>query len=365
MTAAALPPPTYDLLAGLQVLDLTRNLPGPYLTQMLADLGAVVTKIEPPAGDEARLLPALFAGVNRGKAGLRLDLRQAADRERLLQRVAGADAVVEGFRPGVLSDMGLGWNVLRAANPRLVLCSISGYGQQGPWCGRAGHDLNFMAMSGALDQMRSADGDIALGNIQWGDLCGGTLGAGFGLLAALWSAQRSGRGRHVDVSMAHGVFAQLVMPLATGQMGMADGTAPRRPGPGQDLLNGALPCYALYRTADGRHLAVGALEHRFWQRFCQAVGEPAWADLHWHRGLPPDSPASNALRAQVAALVARHPLAHWVQVFDAVDACVTPVLTLDEALAHPLFATRPAVVEIAGAGGPAVQGMALPLRFQD
>lgn len=354
---------TPPLLAGLKVIDLTRNLPGPYATRWLADMGAQVTKVEPPAGDEARMLPPLFAGVNRGKAELRLDFRQEADKRKLLDLVAEADVLVEGFRPGVLADMGLGWPVLQACNAKLVLCSITGYGQDSPWAHRAGHDLNFMAMSGALDQMRTADGDIPMSNVQWGDLAGGTLTALVGLLAALLDAQRNGRGRHVDVSMTHGVFAQLVTPLATGQLWKPQ--LGHRPGPREDMLNGALPCYALYRTADERFLAVGALEHRFWLRFCEAVGRREWADLHWHRGLLPHSHASKALRVEVATLLAGRPLAHWADLFETVDACVTPVLTMDEAIGHPLFVQRASLREVDSGTGQRVQALELPVRFLD
>lgn len=325
------------LLAGLRILDLTRNLPGPFATHMLADLGASVIKVEPPEGDPARALPPLFDALMPGKTSRRIDFRSEADLAQLREWVAEADVVVEGFRPGVMDSMGLGFDALRARQSRLVMCSITGYGQDGAWADRAGHDLNYMAMSGALDQMRAPDGQFVMSNIQWGDLAGGSSMAVIAMLAGVWSAHRTGTACHVDISMTHGLMAHQIMPLATGAM--MQPLLGRPPGSREDMLNGALPCYSLYTTADGRGLAVGSLEHKFWKLVCQTLGQPQWADRHWQRGLLPNTPDSNALRADVAALIASRPLAHWQALFEGVDACVTPVLTLPEAQAHPLFAS--------------------------
>jgi crotonobetainyl-CoA:carnitine CoA-transferase CaiB-like acyl-CoA transferase len=324
------------LLSGLRVLDLTRNLPGPFATRLLADLGATIVKVEPPEGDPARPLAALFEALNHGKDCRTIDFRSSADLDRLRAWVQEADVLLDSFRPGVLQGLGLDAATLHALNPRLVMVSITGYGQHGPWAQKAGHDLNFMALSGVLDQMRAPTGELALSNVQWGDLAGGSAMACIAVLAAVFEAQKTGQGRHLDVSMAHGLHAQLVMPQATGAM-----LAPllgRRPGAGEDLLNGVLPCYNLYATLDGRHLAVGALEFKFWKAACEVFGRPDWVQRHWQRGQLPGSPDCAALRAEVAQLVASQPLAVWSERFAQADACVTPVLTLDEAQAHPLFA---------------------------
>ena len=328
----AIPP----LLSGLRVLDLTRNLPGPFATRLLADLGATIVKVEPPEGDPARPLAALFEALNHGKECRTIDFRSSADLDRLRAWVQEADVLLDSFRPGVLQGLGLDAATLHALNPRLVMVSITGYGQHGPWAQKAGHDLNFMALSGVLDQMRAPTGELALSNVQWGDLAGGSAMACIAVLAAVFEMQRTGQGRHLDVSMAHGLHAQLVMPKATGAM-----LAPllgRRPGAGEDLLNGVLPCYNLYATQDGRHLAVGALEFKFWKAACEVFGRPDWVQRHWQRGQLPGSADCAALRAEVAQLVASQPLAVWSERFAQADACVTPVLTLDEAQAHPLFA---------------------------
>ena len=324
------------LLSGLRVLDLTRNLPGPFATRLLADLGATIVKVEPPEGDPARPLAALFEALNHGKECRTIDFRSSADLDRLRAWVQEADVLLDSFRPGVLQGLGLDAARLHALNPRLVMVSITGYGQHGPWAQKAGHDLNFMALSGVLDQMRAPTGELALSNVQWGDLAGGSAMACIAVLAAVFEAQKTGQGRHLDVSMVHGLHAQLVMPQATGAM-----LAPllgRRPGAGEDLLNGVLPCYNLYATQDGRHLAVGALEFKFWKAACEVFGRPDWVQRHWQRGQLPGSPDCAALRAEVAQLVASQPLAVWSERFAQADACVTPVLTLEEAQAHPLFA---------------------------
>lgn len=323
------------LLSGLRVLDLTRNLPGPFATRLLADLGATIVKVEPPEGDPARPLAALFEALNHGKECRTIDFRSSADLDRLRTWVQETDVLLDSFRPGVLQGLGLDAATLHALNPRLVMVSITGYGQHGPWAQKAGHDLNFMALSGVLDQMRAPTGELALSNVQWGDLAGGSAMACIAVLAAVFEAQKTGQGRHLDVSMVHGLHAQLVMPRATGAM-----LAPllgRRPGAGEDLLNGVLPCYNLYATQDGRHLAVGALEFKFWKAACEVFERPDWVQRHWQRGQLPGSPDCAALRAEVAQLVASQPLAVWSERFAQADACVTPVLTLEEAQAHPLF----------------------------
>ena len=328
----ALPP----MLSGLRVLDLTRNLPGPFATRLLADLGASIVKVEPPEGDPSRPLAALFEALNHGKESRRIDFRDATALNQLRTWVAESDVMLDSFRPGVLQGMGLDAAALHALHPRLVMVSITGYGQQGPWAQRAGHDINFMALSGVLDQVRAPTGELALSNVQWGDLAGGSAMACIAVLAAVFEAQRTGQGRHLDVSMVHGLHAHLVMPCATATLSQP--LLGRRPGAGEDLLNGALPCYNLYATQDGRHLAVGALEFKFWKVACEVFGRADWVAQHWQRGQLPGSPECAALRGEVAQLVASHTLAYWSERFAQADACVTPVLTLEEAQAHPLFA---------------------------
>jgi crotonobetainyl-CoA:carnitine CoA-transferase CaiB-like acyl-CoA transferase len=330
--------PTGAPLAGVRVLDLTRLLPGPVATMHLADLGADVIKIEDTgAGDYAS--PTVRALVNRNKRGLRLDLKQPAGVQALLQLCRGADVLVEGFRPGVMQRLGLGYEVLSAVNPRLVMCSLSGWGASGPLRDLPGHDLNYTALSGVADQMGG------LSNLPIGDLLGGSMSAVMGVLAALFDAARTGRGRHVDIAIADGVLAHAVLPLAA----LHEHGAVTRPGEG--ALTGALACYGLYDTADGRQIAVGALERKFWDALCARLERPDLAPLH-RRG---DAQTEARVRAALAAIFVAQPLAHWAALFAAVPACVTPVLRLDEALAHPHFRAR----GMAGPEQPAQLGCAV------
>jgi crotonobetainyl-CoA:carnitine CoA-transferase CaiB-like acyl-CoA transferase len=342
-------------LAGLTILDLTRLLPGPAATMHLADFGAEVIKVEdlgdgdylrgfPPFARDAngRSINPTYIALNRGKRSLRLNLKSAQGREALLRLAERADALVESFRPGTLDKLGLGWNVLHARAPRLVLCSISGYGQQGPLRLAAGHDLNYIALAGVLDQIRSAQ-QPAIPNFQLGDVHGGTLTALAALLIALLAAQRTGRGRQVDVAMTDALLAHHVFPHGD----LDSGTTPTA---GATLLTGGVACYQVYFCADGRHLAVGALELKFWRNFCAAVGLDALTDVHWSTDAAqaPGSAGARATTAQVAAHLATQPHAHWLAQLAGADACAAPVLTPAEALAQPQVAARQLVHRVAG-----------------
>lgn len=334
-------------LAGLRVLDLTRLLPGPMATLHLADLGAEVIKIEDTAaGDYARTMgpgaaesnavgkdSPLFRAVNRNKKSLRLDLKQAAGAEVLLRLAAGADMLFESFRPGVADRLGIGYAALREINPRLVYCAITGYGQTGPLAQRAGHDLNYLALSGVLDQIGTAGGAPAIPNLQIGDLLGGSLTALVGALAAVIAAKSTGEGSYVDIAMTDAVLAHSIFPLLALQ---TEGLKPR----GEDLLTGGVPCYGVYRTADARYLAVAALEPKFWQVFCTVIGRPDFVPS----GLATGNEGQR-IRNELAALIAAQPLTYWQELFAGVDCCVTPVLRLDESLMQPQIQARQMVTK--------------------
>ena len=351
-----------DCLQGLRVVDLTRNLPGPFATRLLADLGADVLKIEPKQGDPARVFGELFVALNHGKKTEKHDFHDPKAIEAIKAHLKEADVMLDSFRPGVLAEMGLDAKTLHAINPKLVMVSITGYGIAGSyakegiyledadstggsevnhdWANKAGHDINFMAMSGVLDQLKTAQGEQAMPNIQFADLAGGSDTAVIALLAAVFAAQRTGRGRHVAVSMTHSLYNHMVMPKVTGKLinslsgnGLNDTLLPQH-----DFLGGALPCYRLYQTADQRYMAVGALELKFWQGLCQVLELPALKEIHWQLGIMPNRPESEAATNTIAEKFASQTLEHWQRVFAATDVCVTPVLSLHEAKAHPLFA---------------------------
>ena len=331
-----------NCLDGLRVVDLTRNLPGPFATRLLADLGAEIIKIEPKNGDPARALGDLFAALNHGKTIEKVDFRDPQGIDVIKAHLKGADVMIDSFRPEVLEGMGLDAKILHALNPKLVMVSITGYGMADSddithnWADKAGHDINFMAMSGVLDQLKTAAGEQAMPNIQFADLAGGSDTAVIALLAGVFSAQRTGIGRHIAVSMTHSLYNHMIMPKATGAL--VKSFSGQNPPPQHDFLGGLLPCYRLYKTADDRYMAVGSLELKFWQGLCEVLELPELKTKHWQMGVMPNTKDSQEAAQVVADTFASHDLAHWQQIFETADVCVTPVLTLEEARAHPLFA---------------------------
>jgi alpha-methylacyl-CoA racemase len=344
-------------LSGIRILDLTRLLPGPAATMHLADLGADVVKIEDPlAGDYARSMGPMHAGtswlfqlVNRNKRSLRLDLKQTDGVEVFMRLARDADVVVESFRPGTVARLGIGYEAVQAANPRIVYCAVTGYGQSGPYRDRAGHDINYVGYAGVLDQIGPAGAAPVVPNFPLADLLGGALTATVAILAALLDARASGRGRYVDVAMSEAVLAHAYFPLLGV---LVRGQAPER---GNDLFSGGVPCYGVYPTRDQRFMAVGALEEKFWDLLCDTLARP---DLKPFR-LATDSAGAYA-RAELARVFRSRPQAEWSAVFDGVDCCVTPVLTLQESLENEHFKARGVVVE---AGG--VKQFASPFRMSD
>lgn len=345
-------------LEGIRVLDLTRLLPGPVCTLHLADFGADVIKIEDTgAGDYARTLGAasgqtapVFSAINRNKRALRLDLKKTEGVAVFLRLARDADVVVESFRPGVVDRLGIGYAACKAVNPRIVYCAISGYGQTGPYRELAGHDVNYCGYAGFIDQVGPSGGDPVIPNLQVADLLGGAVVPAMGILAALLDAQRSGEGRYLDVAMTEGVLAHNLQALAAvATVGKAH---PR----GEDFLSGREPCYSVYRTADGRHMAVGALEKKFWDRVCEVLERPDLKASHWEvRGIAPD-----VAKRDVAAIFAAHPQDYWIARFATEDCCVTPVLPLEQCLDDPQHRAREMVVREGGA-----LQFAPPLKMSD
>lgn len=327
-------------LAGVRVLDLTQLLPGPMCTLHLADLGAEVIKIEPPEqGDPVRggkdKFSTMFLMLNRNKRSLAVDLRSEEGLALVKKLVVTADVLVEGFRPGVTERLGIGYEAMSALNPKLVFCAITGYGQQGPLSQVAGHDINYQSLTGVLEQTGKAGGAPAQGNFPVADLAGGSMSAATGILAALFSASRTGRGRFVDIAMADCLMSLNILATTAWQQSGKQ-QIPR----GEDFLSGGLACYSIYQTRDDRHLAVGAVEMKFWVNFCDAIGRP---DLHKQGHL--SGKAGYLAKEQVAQVIIEHDLAHWTKLFAEVDACTTPVLRIDEALATPHVNARQLVIE--------------------
>jgi len=350
-------------LQGIRVLDLTRLLPGGFCSLLLSDFGADVIKVEDTgAGDYIRAWPpyydgvdesaksALFLSLNRGKRSLRLDLKNPEGRAAFLRAVAGADVVLESFRPGVLDRLGVGYEAMRAANPGIVYCAITGYGQDGPNRDRSGHDMNYLGLIGLLGLTGDAGGPPVQAAGQIADIGGGALMAAFGILAALRERERSGEGQVVDVSMADGALSWLAMVAARY---FADGVTPRR---GDLELAGAIACYRPYRCADG-WVTLGALEPKFWQAWCRGVGRKDLVEQQFA------APGSDAHR-EVEEIFAGRSREEWRAFASEHDCCLEPVLDLDEALDSELVRAREMVVELdqPGATGP-VRLLGLPVKL--
>ncbi len=319
--------------AGLRVLDLSAFLPGPLAGLLLADMGAAVLKVEPPAGDAMRQIgpsdaagEKLFHGaVNAGKAVRRMDLKDPAARAEFLQLVACHDVLIEGFRPGVMQRLGLDYPALRAINPGLVYCALSGYGAAGPAALEAGHDANYLAMAGVMHRNGAAGPefyDPPLADVS------GALFAVIAILGALRARDADGLGCAIDIGLA-----DTPMPLQMFQVAAygLDGTVPQRR---ETYLNGGAAYYQTYATADGRHVALGAIEPKFWAAFCTAAGRADWI-ARQAEPLP-----QTALIADVGALLATWTLAACVARFAPADCCLGPVLDLGEAVRSPHHAGR-------------------------
>jgi crotonobetainyl-CoA:carnitine CoA-transferase CaiB-like acyl-CoA transferase len=328
---------------------------------MLAEAGADVIKIERPGGEDMRRFPpivdgesAVFALLNRGKQVLTVDLKSASDREKLIPLIQRADFLLEQFRPGVMARLGLGYDDVRAINPRVIYCSISGYGQSGPRVDEAGHDINYIGNTGLLDLQPGPIGAPVVPPILAADIAGGSFPAVINILLALRQRDETGAGCHLDIAMTDAMFTFAWHALASGQ---ATG---RYPAAGEAQLAGGSPRYALYPTHDGKLVACAALEQRFWLAFCAAIGlAPA---------LIADATDPAATRAAVATIVAGRSAEDWRPVLAAADCCATIVASLEEAVRDPHFVARGLFArEVVGAAGTAMAALPLPIapEFRD
>jgi crotonobetainyl-CoA:carnitine CoA-transferase CaiB-like acyl-CoA transferase len=342
-------------LDNIRVLDLTRLAPGPHCTMILADMGADVIRVEEPGG--GRSVQAADAGqaaaeeqearrrsanavLNRNKRSIALNLKQPAAHAAFLRLVEGADVVVEGFRPGVLTRLGIDYPALSERNRRVVLCSISGYGQDGPYRLLAGHDINYIAIAGALGLAgRPGEPPAWPGNLL-GDYAGGGMHAALGIMLALWARERTGRGQHVDISMTDGVLNLLAAAIGES---FGSGEIVRR---GTSRLTGLLPQYNVYACADGRYVAVGANEPWFFDNLCRGIGRP---DLAGAQG---DASRRAEVFAAFRAAFATRTRDEWFALLRDADCCVTPVYDLDEVEHDPQVQARQMLIDAPdGEGG--------------
>ena len=316
----------HGFLSGVKVLDLSRHLPGPLATLLLADMGAEVTKIESPDGDELRFIgpkspegkPLFFEAINAGKQSIRIDLKTEAGKQRLRELAARSDVLVESFRPGVLERLGLGGDALRALNPGLVCVAMSGYGQDGPLRGAAGHDANYLAMNGILSSSGSA-AQLAYMYPPMAD-CTASMFAVSSILGALVARGRDGHGCSIDLALADVMMPFHIFALAEL------GSTGRVPGAEMEFLNGGWACYRPYRTSDGRDIALGAIEPRFWRAFCAASNRPDWLPRH------AEAMPQIDLIAEIEAHFLSTTADECVARYGAADCCFALVLNLKEAV---------------------------------
>lgn len=323
-------------LEGIRVLDLSRLLPGPYCSMMLGDLGAEVIKIEEPrVGDPTRHSPPIidgysapFAQVNRNKKSIAIDLKQREGRELFMKLASTADCVLEQFRPGVVDRLGINYSAVAEVNPRIVYCSLSGFGQDGPHRERSGHDLNYLALSGVLGLTTDENGKPTIPGVQVADLAGGMIAA-FGILAALMARERTGRGQYVDVSMYDVMMSMLPIPAAHHFAGKTI------PVGGKYVLSGAYPFYNVYETSDSRFMTLGALEPKFWANFCIRIGREDLVSRQYDSG-----EQKQHLFEELATIFKSRSQAEWIELMRSADCCCEPVLSMTEAFEHPQAVAR-------------------------
>jgi crotonobetainyl-CoA:carnitine CoA-transferase CaiB-like acyl-CoA transferase len=324
-------PPTHSgALAGITVLDLSRLLPGPYCSMILADHGARVIAVE----DRRFAAEGLFIRqVNRNKQHISLNLKTAEGLEVFRRLARRADVLIEGFRPGVVQRLGVDYASLSRDNPRLVYCSITGYGQEGALRERAGHDVNYLAQAGVLDLIGLPEHPPSIPGVQLADIAGGALMAVIGIQLALLARERTHQGQYIDISMTDGAAALLPLVLFLREQA---GATPRR---GDAMFSHRFACYNTYRTADGRHVAIGALENRFWQALCSHLGRPEYGPLQY------DEPRREELLGWLRAVFIARPLAEWEAELGPLEVCFAPVRNVDEVLADPELRRRGMVVD--------------------
>jgi crotonobetainyl-CoA:carnitine CoA-transferase CaiB-like acyl-CoA transferase len=349
-------------LAGMKVLDLSRLLPGPYCSMILGDLGAEVLKIEDPKrGDYMRSWgprfgkeSAVFVMLNRNKKSMTLNLKTEEGRAIFLTLVRQFDVVLEGFRPGVLERLGVGYEVLKKENPGLIYCAITGYGYTGPYRDRAGHDLNYLSLAGVLGMIGEKKGPPVIPGVQIADIGGGALLSALAILSACIARQRTGQGQFIDVSMLDGSFAWL--PVSFGEF-VASGEDPEQ---GCTVLTGAYACYRVYETKDGRHMGLGALEKQFWEAFCKAVDREDLVAYQFSEG---EKQAD--LVAEVSRIFKERTRKEWIDFLKHADFCCEPVNSVSEAISDPQLIARDMIVTTDHPSEGKFKQIGIPVKFSD
>lgn len=346
-------------LEGIRLLDLSRLLPGAYCTMLLADLGAEVLKIEQPGpGDYMRQVPPMahyesyyFLMVNRNKKSMTLNLKSKQGQEIFFRLARRYDVILEGFRPGIMDRLGIGYEAVRQVNPAIVYCSLSGFGQDGPYRNLVGHDLNYIGIGGLLALLAPREGPPPVPGVQIADLGGGWLAA-LGILAALVHRERTGQGQYVDAAMLDMVVSWL--PLALGEY-LATGKPPRPQG---TTFGGGLACYNLYRTRDGRYLTLGAYESHFWANLCQALGREDLIERQF-------APDQENIRRELQEIFLAKTRDEWLEFFRDRDVPCGPLNTLEETFSDPQVLHRGMLTKIDHPREGRIRQLGIPLKFSE
>ncbi|MBI9090682.1 MAG: CoA transferase [Desulfobacterium sp.] len=335
-------------LSGIKVLDLSRLLPGPFCSMILADHGAEVVSVE----DEKFKAEGVFLnGINRNKRHMALDLKSDQGRGVFLKLAKDADVILEGFRPGVVKRLGVDYETIQKLNPGIIYCSITGYGQTGPLRDRPGHDANYLATSGILDLIGQADAPPSIPGVQFADIAGGAMNAAMGILMALFERTKSGQGQYIDISMTDGMLGFLHLPLFFSGL---TGKMPKR---SNTLLSHRYACYNTYGTADNRYITIGAVEHGFWKRLCECLDLPDYVPLQY------DEARREEIINTLTGIFKERTVDEWDREFRDVDVCYAKIQDLPEVMADPLFKEREMVVDLTREDGTTVKVIGIPVKL--
>ena len=342
--------PKSGALSGITVLDLSRLLPGPFCSMILADHGARVISVE----DKRFMADDFFiTTVNRNKEHMSLNLKTTEGKEIFFRLVKKTDIFLEGFRPGVVHRLGIDYDTVRNINAKIIYCSITGYGQTGPYRNRAGHDVNYLGYSGGLDLIGEPDRPPSIPGVQIADIAGGGMNAAIGVLLALLARERTGKGQYIDISMTDGMLGLLPLTLFFQQR---TGEVPRR---GESILSHRYAFYNTYETSDGRHISIGAVENRFWKKLCERMGVPEYTTLQY------DENRREEILDFMRTSFKSKTLAEWEKELADLDVCWGKIQNLDEVLNDPLFRARGMVVDILQKNGKKTATIGVPVKLSE
>ncbi|MBT8357599.1 MAG: CoA transferase [Deltaproteobacteria bacterium] len=337
-------------LSGIKVMDLSRLLPGPYCSMILADHGARVIAIEDKRFMDDGLF---FSQIYRNKEHMSLNLKTEEGKKIFVRLGNDADVILEGFRPGVVQRLGVDYDTVSKTNKKIIYCSISGYGQTGSYRDRAGHDVNYLGRSGALDLIGQANHPPSIPGIQVADIAGGGMNATIGILMALFAREKTGKGQHIDISMTDGLVGFMPSAFFLKQI---SGQFPTR---SYSILSHKYACYNTYETADGRFISVGSLENRFWKNLCEFLGAPQYIPLQF------DDNRREEMIDFLKTAFSKKTYAQWKKDLAGIDACCEPIQNLKEVLKDPLFRERKMIIEVVGKDGKKSLVIGIPVKLSE